>query len=278
MNVAAERSIPFGEETVRALDEGNGLPTLLLHGFPDRAEMWRHVGARLRDAGRRTIAVDLPGMGESSAPIGRGHYKLDVVVGQLAVVLAALEVAGPVDVIGHDWGAALSWALCIRRPDLVRRHVAVSIGHPWAFLTAGPDQMRRSSYMVAWQVPRVTEWAISRNDFRRLRRFVDNRHPDIEVATADLSRPGRLTAGLNWYRANLMPPKRWPNCTVPSLGVLPTFDKYAGEKQMARSARYVDAEWRIERLSGIGHWAPLEAPDRVAEVALAWLDAARARP
>jgi pimeloyl-ACP methyl ester carboxylesterase len=132
--------------------------------------------------------------------------------------------------------------------------------------------MRRSSYMVAWQVPQVTEWALSRNDFALLRRFTAGRHPDIEVAIADLARPGRLTASLNWYRANLMPPKRYPSCTVPSLGIMPTEDKYVGERQMIRTQRYVDANWRMERLPGVGHWAPLEAPDQVAELALAWLD------
>src|SRR5215204_5080287 len=57
----AKRTLRVGDLDLRVLDGGDGLPVLLLHGFPNRAEVWRHVGARLRGAGRRTIAPDLIG-------------------------------------------------------------------------------------------------------------------------------------------------------------------------------------------------------------------------
>src|SRR5690242_2810457 len=118
-----ERRVQVDGGELRVLDEGTGPPVLLLHGFPDRADMWRHVAGRLRERGRRTLALDLPGFGESSAPTGRRHYRADQVLGQIAQLLPALEVDGPVDLIGHDWGAYLSWYMVLARPDLVRRHV-----------------------------------------------------------------------------------------------------------------------------------------------------------
>jgi pimeloyl-ACP methyl ester carboxylesterase len=194
-------TLRIGDLDLRVLEEGDGPPLLLLHGFPDRAEEWRYVGARLRAAGRRTIAPDMRAFGESSAPAARGAYRVDHVLEDVVGVLDALGVGEPVDVIGHNWGAFTSWALCLAHADRVRRHVALSTGHPTAYLRAGLEHKRKSSYMLLWQVPGLTEHALSTDDFRRLRAFIAS-HPDLDQAVADLSRPGRLTAGLNWYRAN----------------------------------------------------------------------------
>ena len=48
----------------RALElEGDGPPLLLLHGYSDSADTWRILLDRLARAGRRAVAVDLPGFG-----------------------------------------------------------------------------------------------------------------------------------------------------------------------------------------------------------------------
>jgi pimeloyl-ACP methyl ester carboxylesterase len=260
---------------LRVLDEGAGPAVLLVHGFPDRAEMWRGLAPLLRDSGRRTLALDLPGFGESAAPLGRGNYRADRVVGQIAQLLPALGVTGPVDVVGHDWGAYLTWCMALRRPDLVRRHVAISVGHPLAFLRAGWEQKRKSLYMLLFVIPGLAERLLSAGDFRAVRKNMEESHPDIDRVVADLSRPGRLTAGLSWYRANVLstPVGRWPRCTVPTMGILPTADKYLAADQMMNSGRYVDADWRYAELDGLGHWAQLQAPERVAGPVLEWLSA-----
>jgi len=268
-----ERTLRVDGLDLRVLDEGEGSPVLLLHGFPDRAEEWRNVGARLRATGRRTIAPDLRGFGESSAPKGRRAYRIDHILADLVAMLDALGVNGPVDVIGHDWGAFTSWALCLAHPGRVRRHVALSTGHPTAFLRAGLEQKRKSMYMLLWQLPGLTERALSENDFRRFRAVLSS-HPELDQAVADLSRSGRLTAGLNWYRANLPlgVRRRWPRCDVPTLGIWPSGDKHLAEDQMIKSAKYMDAAWRYARLDGAGHWLALEQPESVADLAIGWLD------
>ena len=135
-----ERFVAVDGVELRVIDEGSGAPVLLLDGFPGRAEEWRYVGARLREAGRRTLAVDLPGFGESSAPPGRVNYRGDRVLEQVARLLTSVEIDEPLDVIGHDWGAYLSWLMSVERPQLVRRHIAISVGHPRAFVLAGFEQ------------------------------------------------------------------------------------------------------------------------------------------
>jgi pimeloyl-ACP methyl ester carboxylesterase len=271
----AARHVTVDGVNLRVLDEGSGPPVLLLHGFPDRADLWRGVGRLLRDSGRRTLALDLPGFGESSAPDERSAYTADRVVGQIAQMIRALGIDGPVDVVGHDWGAYVSWYMALERPELVRRHVALSVGHPTAFLRAGWEQKRKSRYMLLFVIPGLAERAISAGDFRRLREFIGSSHPDIATVVSDLARPGRLTAGLRWYRANLLRTalRRWPRSVVPTLGIWPSEDDYLAEDQMLGSGRYMDADWKYARLDGLGHWAPLQAPERVAGLVLEWLDA-----
>ena len=95
-----------------------------------------------------------------------------------------------------------------------------------------------------------------------------------------MSRPGRLTAGLNWYRANLVPVmlSSWPACRVPTLGMWSSQDNLLAEGQMARSQRRMDAPWEYVRIDDAGHWLSLEQPGRVAMLAIDWFRRHEARP
>ena len=89
----------------------------------------------------------------------------------------------------------------------------------------------------------------------------------------DLSRPGALTAALNWYRANARPWQRGPdvpNVVAPTLGVWGEKDVALTERQMTGSSEYVDGEFRYERF-GSGHWLMLEEPDRLNSLLLDFL-------
>jgi pimeloyl-ACP methyl ester carboxylesterase len=112
---------------------------------------------------------------------------------------------------------------------------------------------------------------LSRNDFAGLRHWLRD-HPDAESCVRDMSRPGRLTAGLNWYRANFASVLfgSWPPCRVPTLGIWSSRDHCLAEDQMAKSSRRMAAPWRYERIDGAAHWLPLEAPARVAGLAIEW--------
>jgi pimeloyl-ACP methyl ester carboxylesterase len=249
---------------------GDGPPILLLHGFPDSMGMWREVTPLLAAAGHRVIAYDQRGYGDSSAPAGRRNYRIDRIVQDAVGVLRALDVEEPVTLVGHDWGAIISWSLAIAHPELIRRHVALTVGHPRAYRSAGLEQKRKGWYVGAFMLVGVAERIISRKDFA-LMRTVTPTHPDPEAYVLDMSRPGRLTAGLNWYRANVLTifMRRWANARVPTMGVFATGDDYLAEDQMQKSSRYVDAQWEYVRTDG-GHWLPLDQPERVAELILRW--------
>jgi len=98
--VAYREAVPAGEET--------GDPVLLIHGFPQSSYMWEPVVAAAADAGRRAIAPDLPGYGDSP-PDRPGTWERHVeAIERFRQALGLERVA-----LGlHDWGGliGLRWA------------------------------------------------------------------------------------------------------------------------------------------------------------------------
>jgi pimeloyl-ACP methyl ester carboxylesterase len=258
--------------TLEVQAEGDGVPVLLLHGFPDSSRVWRKQIPALTSAGFRTIAPDLRGFGQSEAPPRVRDYAMQKVLGDLIRVLDHFGV-DRVSVVGHDWGAVTAWAFAGWHPDRLERLVAVSVGHPRSYLRAAlsSGQALRSLYALFFQIPGVAERSLRARDWALFRQGF-GRSPDWEQYIADFSRPGRLTAGLNWYRANAHPRAlgRYPTVHVPTLGIIGSKDIALGIAQMKGAGRYVDADWRHEVLDG-GHWLPLSRADEVNRLLLDFL-------
>ncbi len=252
---------------------GDGPVVVLLHGFPDSLHLWRAVVPHLVAAGYRVVALDQRGCGDSPTPAGRAHYGIDRLLDDVTGVLDTLGLDEPVHVMGHDWGAVVAWCLAMTQPQRVRSAVAISVGHPRAYALAGLEQKRKGLYTLGWQFPGLAERWLTANDWARMRHWLRD-HPDADACLRDLARPGRLTAGLNWYRANLVPVlwRRWPACRVPMLGIWSSEDHCLAEDQMAGSGRRMAAPWRYERIEGAGHWLPLEQPERIARLAAEWFE------
>lgn len=260
----------------RALATGpaDAPPALLLHGFPEGAESWLPQLEALGQAGRRAVAPDLRGYGGTDAPPGRDAYLMASLLDDADALIEALG-GGPVDLAGHDWGAVVGWQLTSQRPHRVRTWTALSVGHPQALadlMRAGDeDQHRRSSYITLLNMPGKAEEVLGEDGGRRLRQMYAGVFPrDIEDRfVAGMLRPGRLTAALEYYRANLnadrfadLEPAPIP-VTVPTLLIWGTEDIALGRAQAERTAQHVGGPYRFEALDGAGHWLQHE---RAAEV------------
>jgi pimeloyl-ACP methyl ester carboxylesterase len=263
------KTVELGDLSFAVEDEGEGPPVVLLHGFPDSHVLWRHQVPALVAAGYRVINPDLRGFGESSRPQEAERYGILDLVGDVMGIMDSCGVQRA-HVVGHDWGAALAWAMAAFAPDRVDHLVALSVGHPLAFREVGFVQRQKSWYMLLFQFEGIAEQWLSNDDFANLRDWAH--HPDIDRVVADLSRPGALTAALNWYRANVHP-RTWlepaipfPPVQAPTMGVWSSGDFALDEAGMTGSDRYVDGGWRYERIEGPGHWMQLEAPDQVSEL------------
>jgi pimeloyl-ACP methyl ester carboxylesterase len=258
------------------VDEGDGAPVLLLHGFPDTASLWRHQIPALVDAGYRVLAPDLRGRGRTEMPPRVEDYALRNVVRDVAALLDAAGVQRA-HVVGHDWGAAAAWLVGSLLPERVDRLVAISVGHPATFGRPTLEQLQKGWYRILFQFEGTAEELLRQEDWYLFRELFRGGDPDAYVA--DLARPGALTAGLNWYRANLpverllAPRPALPPVTAPTLGVFGSEDLYLVEGPMLASAEHVRGPWRYERFDGAGHWIPLEQPDRLNRLLLEFLRA-----
>lgn len=268
-------SIRLGELDFEVTDVGTGEPVLMLHGFPDSARLWRHQVPALVEAGYRVIAPDQRGFGNSSKPQEVAAYALPAVLGDSLALLDHLGLER-VRVVSHDWGAAVGWALAAWHPARVERHVALSVGHLSSLWNAGLAQRRLAWYMLLFMRRGLAEDILMRNDWQFFRDLWGH-HPEMATWLRDLSRPGALSAALNWYRANVdvetWTEEGWvmPRITVPTCGIWSSGDCYLTETQMIGSGEYVDAEWRYERIEGATHWLMLDRPAEVTRLILEFL-------
>ena len=256
------------------VDEGSGPPVLLLHGFPDSSHLWRHQIRALVDAGYRAIAPDLRGFGDSDRPQDVDSYGVARSVADMLAVLDALEVERA-HVVAHDWGAAVGWGLAGFAAERVDRLAVLSVGHPNALRRPSIEQRERSWYPLLFQFEGTAEELLMHDDWRLFREWTRG-DGDNERAIADLSRPGALTAALNWYRASWRPDaelrenRPFPSVAADTLGLWSDRDHYLVEEGMTDSEEYVVGEWRYERIEGASHWMQVDVPDRVNELLLDW--------
>jgi pimeloyl-ACP methyl ester carboxylesterase len=271
--VAVERIAGDGV-TLAVRDEGAGPPVLLLHGFPDSSHLWRHQVPALTSAGLRALAPDLRGFGESDKPEAVDEYGIARSVADMVALLDGLGLERA-HVVGHDWGAALAWVLAAFVPDRVERLVVLSVGHPNA-RDRSIEQRERAWYTLFAQFAGTAEELLRRDDWKLFRELLRG-HGDVDRYVADLSRPGALTAGLNWYRANARPerelePRRpLPPVAAPTLGIWSSGDDYLTEAAMLHTPEHVTGPWRYERIEGASHWLQLDEPERFNELLLDFL-------
>jgi pimeloyl-ACP methyl ester carboxylesterase len=273
------RIVELGDERFPVVDAGTGPAVLLLHGFPDSRFLWRHQVPALTEAGYRVIAPDLRGLGDAPRPIEVRAYRRPFLVGDVLGLLDRLEL-DRVHLVGHDWGASLSWRIAGSYSHRVDHLVALSVGAPASPGWETIAQREKSWYFDFFCKPGIAEATLAADDWKLFREW-SRGQGDQERYLRDLARPGALTAGLNWYRAAFMPPDpgeptppalpAWNKVKCPALGVWGDGDPFLLEPQIAMSAASVDAPWRYERLSGAGHWLMLDQPDTLNALLLEFL-------
>jgi epoxide hydrolase 4 len=256
---------------------------VLLHGFPEFWYSWREQIEPLAAAGYRVVVPDQRGYNLSEKPRGVRAYQLRDLSRDVVDLIASEEQKSS-HVVGHDWGGAVAWDLARRYPDVVDRLAIVNAPHPIAFrqqLASNPEQLRRSWYMLAFQLPWLPERLCRYDEFRALERALRKTAPDGTFSDQDLAhyrrawdRDGALTGMLNWYRAAARHPPDLPHDRVdqPALVVWGEADMALVPELGLASTQFCD-RGRLERLPEISHWVPHEVPDRTTDLLLDHLGA-----
>lgn len=265
------RKLQINGLEMNVLIAGEGPAVLLLHGFPDSHDVWRKQIPLLVEAGYQVIAPDTRGCGDSELPKRVADYHRDHLVADLLALLDTLQL-DKVRLVAHDWGAVQGWLFALQHPERVERYIALSVGHPAAYENGGLAQKLKGWYVVLFQLPWFPEWLMKAYQWCFFRAFT-NFPEEFGHWYQSLVRPGRMSAGINYYRANfdLILPRHWPQAKVPVYGLYSTGDRYLTEGQMRESARYVDGPFHFEVIEGANHWMQLHAPDKVNPRLLAFL-------
>lgn len=262
---------------------GTGPLVLLLHGFPEFWWSWRHQLPVLAAAGRRAVAVDLRGYGDSDKP-PRG-YDLWTLSGDVAGLIRALGER-QADLVGHDWGGILSWCTAALHPRMVRSVAVLAAAHPRAMgqaLLRDSAQRSAARYLASFQAPWWPERGLTRDGAALVERILRAGSGSRWCASSEFTGvarrcreamliPAAAHCALEYYRWVGRSQLRFDGrrlshavdrkVRVPVLQLHGADDPYVLERTARRCARWAGESYRYEVLPGVGHFVQQEAPER----------------
>ena len=261
-------------------------PVFMMHGFPESHRTWRGV-VPLLSSELRLVMPDLRGFGDSDRPQDVRDYATDKLIADIFALADALDI-DRFALVGHDWGGAIAWAAALRGDPRISRLAIVNSPHPLIFqksLIEDEAQRAASQYMRAFRNPGM-ETGIEAMGYDSFfdKSFAKHAAPSLipaderRIYIDQWSRPGALTAMLNWYRASqavvpaveenaAMP--AWvergvPKLKIPVRVIWGLEDKALLPVQLEGIGEVGD-DVEVFPLDGVGHFAPWEAPEKVAE-------------
>jgi pyruvate dehydrogenase E2 component (dihydrolipoamide acetyltransferase) len=171
---------------IRVIEDGEGERTVLfVHGVGGWAENWGEAMARVAASGRRAIAFDLPGFGESTPVRGARYFDLDAPFYASVVdgVRRALGLVRP-HLVGHSLGTGVAFVSAVTHPNSIRSLVLAAPGG------LGSDI---APFLRLWSLPGL-------DLLMRLRRPRFIRHAVLRSCFADPARiPAHLFTELDRY-------------------------------------------------------------------------------
>jgi pimeloyl-ACP methyl ester carboxylesterase len=267
------------------VEAGEGPLVVLLHGFPEFWYSWRHQIGPLAQAGYHVVAPDMRGYNTSDKPAGWRAYDTPLLAGDIAGLVRSFAVERA-HVVGHDWGASVAYATAMFQPQVVERLVILNAPHTERMLAGFRTwrQLRKSWYMFFFQIPRLPERIMARDDFSVAKRslradakeaFTDE---DLERYAEAWAQPGALTGMINYYRAALRHNPRGALHSLRSIEAQTMViwgmrDRHLGS-ELAEPSREWVPNVRMEWIPEATHWVQHDAAARVNELLIDFLGGA----
>ena len=270
-----------------ALGMGSGPLVICLHGFPDCLHSFRHQMPALAAAGYHVVAPCLRGY-EPSSQVADGHYPIPVMTTDVIALMDHLGVE-KARLIGHDWGAAITYMAGSAFPDRFYSLTAMAVPHPGRFgdeIRRHRKQMRRSWYMSFFQLRGLSDFVVSFNNYAFIRKLWRDWSPgwdftqdDIGPVIETLKRPGVKKAALGYYRSARATSNAGTgnnpgfDVPVPTLALTGSKDGCIGADffQIATREEDFPAGVDLREIPGVGHFLHQEAPETINELLIDWL-------
>ncbi|MFO1110914.1 MAG: alpha/beta hydrolase [Bradyrhizobium sp.] len=208
-------SFHHGDVEIVYLDEGEGEPILLVHGFASTKNVnWIYPGwvSELKRLGRRVIALDNRGHGESSKLYDPAQYEIAIMASDVLALMDHLGIECA-DVMGYSLGGRMTAALALERPERLRSIILGGIGI--GMINGGGPGENVATALEAASLDAVTDPV-----GRTFRAFADQTRSDRRALAACLRGSRRLLT-----RAEAAA------IAVPTLIAVGTTDEIAGSAQ-----------------------------------------------
>lgn len=242
---------------------------VLLHGVPETTAIWRKVREQLDEP---SVALALPGFG-TPRPEGFPATK-EAYLAWLVDELEAIDE--PIDLVGHDWGAGITYGLVTRHPGLVRTWAAdvANIAHPdyvWhEFARTWQTPGDGEAFVAAQEAQPVAERAegfallfgLDPDDALELAAGID---ATMGTCILDLYRSAVPNLHATWGP--------WAPTDAPGLVLHATAGPFGDEATAAEVAASLGAQ--VAPIDGAGHFWPASAPAAAAAALRSFWSAAR---
>ncbi|WP_295996993.1 alpha/beta hydrolase [Rugamonas sp.] len=276
--------IRAGGFDIAYVSRGAGPLVIFLHGFPDTYRGFLPILDRVAAAGYRAVAPSLRGYAPSE--LAPDHdYRVEASASDVLDLADALG-AERFSIVGHDWGAVTGYAAANLAPQRVRRLVAAAVPHTGHFLlNMGWQQLRRSSYMLRFQLPGLPEAQLSAHDFAGVVALIKLWSPAWQCGEAELrplkdnyADPRRLKAALAWYRqlprsllSSLSRRLIFSPVSVPTRIIYGMQDGCIGAAMFQHQERNFTQRLDLIALPDAGHFMQWEQPELFARLVLDFL-------
>jgi pimeloyl-ACP methyl ester carboxylesterase len=282
--------IELDEVRLSALTWGpdDGPLALLLHGFPDSAHTWRHLGPVLAEQGYHVVAPFTRGYAPSGVPRD-GRADVGALMDDAVGVHHALGGDDSAVLVGHDWGGITANTLAAHRDSPFRRVVSMAVPPlPALPLRATarhlPGQLRRSWYIAFNQLPLLPERSLDGLVPRLWRDWspgYDGR-ADVAGALEALAEPSARHTASDYYRHLARPVgvprryRRWQaamgsEARVPVLYLHGRDDGCLTPRFAEIAREHVPPTTEVRIVDDAGHFLHLEQPAAVADLVAGFL-------
>ena len=261
------------------LECGTGKLALLLHGFPDTAQTWRHLMPQLAEMGYRVVAPFMRGYAPSAVP-SDGCYQTAMLARDANALHENLGGDSEAIIIGHDWGAPSCYGAAIDAPTRWHRVVGMAVPPTAALGMAfvqNLEQIKKSWYMFFFQHG-LADLVVGANNHAFIEMLWRDWSPgydasvDLEFIRKSLADPKNLQAALGYYRATLGDGYRDPQLselqnqmaasvpTRPLLYLHGANDGCIGADVVESAKKIAPANVKFEVVEAAGHFLQLEQP------------------
>ena len=244
-------------------------PVILLHGWPETSHMWIRLMEKLSAEGYYCVAPDQRGFSPEARPQKVQDYAIEFLASDVVGLADAFGIE-KFQMIGHDWGSAIGWAVVAFHPERVKSWTAMSVPHIKAFSDAirfDKKQKKMSQYMAFFQWRGIPEWFLLKKDRLNLRKTWKKSSPEELQDYLDVigNKPA-LKSTLGYYRANYKTLKKgkgtenYLEVSTPTLMIWGNKDIAIGRTSVEGTAQYMKGPYEYVELEA-GHWLMQEAFD-----------------